>query len=56
MGDEKMLKGANMAVINASHAAFLKLYQTIACIYTLQNNLPVNYSIPHSFKKRKHSV
>jgi len=56
MGDEKMLKGTNMAVINTSHAAFLKRYETTARFYILQNNIPVNYSIPHSFKKRKHSV
>jgi len=51
MGDEKkkMLKGTNMALINASHAALLKRYKTAARIYILQNNIPVNYSIPHSF-------
>jgi hypothetical protein len=53
MGDEKMLKGINMAIINASHAAFLKRYKTTARIYILLNNIPINYSIPHSLKKRK---
>jgi hypothetical protein len=42
-----------MAIINASHAAFLKRYETTARIYILQNNIPVNYSIPHSLIKIK---
>jgi len=53
MGDEKMLKGTNMAIINVSHAPFLKIYETTARIYILQNNIPVNYSIPHSLKKKE---
>ena len=46
-----MLKGTNTAIINASHATFYKRYKTTARIYISQNNIPVNYSIPHSLKK-----